>query len=164
MHPGARAFRAAVESRRNSNFGPTVPLKLAVGLRWPRRRLMCHRQVIYDPSAAEKVTHDFFSRRLNKGGLAQSVFVQEAGSAAAPPHHCHLPVDYLSPCHLQLIPVFSRTLTSLHPSPLFCPVPLRPPAAFASPLLTSPLRPPLPQQGVRAEPVTRQPSFPRNTV
>lgn len=38
----------------------TVPLKLAVGLRWPRRRLMCHRQVIYDPSAAEKVTHDFF--------------------------------------------------------------------------------------------------------
>lgn len=85
MHPGARALRAAVESRRNSNFGRTVPLKLVVGLRWPRRRLMCHRQVIYDPSAAEKVTHDFFSRRLNKGGLAQSVFVQEAGSAAPPP-------------------------------------------------------------------------------
>lgn len=35
--------------------------------------------------AAEKVTRDFFSRRLNKGGLAQSVFVQEAGSGSTPP-------------------------------------------------------------------------------
>lgn len=87
--------------------------------------------------------------------------MEETGLAAPAPHtlshlhHFHLSVDYLSPCRLQLFLAFSHTSTSSRPSPLFCPAPRRPPAAFASPRrlsapLASPLLAFLPQQGVQA--------------